>query len=337
MGEEYCDLFQTDPRGAAPGAARRWALVLLDAFAEPAMRRVRARARAAADRRAGDDRAGDAATGRRRRRRVDVVVGVFSRRHRTRASALRVVRGDRARRRVLAVVRPRAPRDGRPDARRARARAPRAFFRDWLLLLLRAPRGGRALRVRRRGGAGREAAARAAGVPARRAARVRGVRRLFSKHGGCASRLGKRGVETRERRVSRERRRRRRIRAKDDAVVRDARGGRVASIGGDVSECVSTTRRESRRRLCLVVVSAGPKEVRAVFIRARRARGDAMRARLLLVVRRELVRAKAGVPVVSRARRAAVARSRRGVLRREAREARGLRRERTVVYRSSRS
>ena len=61
LGEEYCDLFQTDPRGAAPGAARRWALVFLDAFAEPAMRRVRARARAAADRRAGDDRAGDAA------------------------------------------------------------------------------------------------------------------------------------------------------------------------------------------------------------------------------------------------------------------------------------
>ena len=61
LGEEYCDLFQMDPRGAAPGAARRWALVFLDAFAEPAMRRVRARARAAADRRAGDDRAGDAA------------------------------------------------------------------------------------------------------------------------------------------------------------------------------------------------------------------------------------------------------------------------------------
>lgn len=61
LGEEYCDLFQMDPRGAAPGAARRWALVFLDAFAEPAMRRVRARARAAADRRAGDDHAGDAA------------------------------------------------------------------------------------------------------------------------------------------------------------------------------------------------------------------------------------------------------------------------------------
>ena len=61
LGEEYCDVFQMDPRGAAPGAARRWALVFLDAFAEPAMRRVRARARAAADRRAGDDRAGDAA------------------------------------------------------------------------------------------------------------------------------------------------------------------------------------------------------------------------------------------------------------------------------------
>lgn len=61
LGEEYCDLFQMDTRGAAPGAARRWALVFLDAFAEPAMRRVRARARAAADRRAGDDHAGDAA------------------------------------------------------------------------------------------------------------------------------------------------------------------------------------------------------------------------------------------------------------------------------------
>ena len=34
LGEEYCDLFQMDPRGAAPGAARRWALVFLDAFAE---------------------------------------------------------------------------------------------------------------------------------------------------------------------------------------------------------------------------------------------------------------------------------------------------------------
>ena len=299
------------------------------------MRRVRARAREpppTAGRettaRETPPRATPATPRRRRRRRL-------SRSHRTRASALRVVRGDRARCRVRAVFRPRAPRDRRPDARRARARAPRAFFCDWLLLLLRAPRCGRALRVRRRGGPGREAAARAAGVPASRAARVRGVRRLFSKNGGCAR--GKRGVETRERHVSRERRRRRRTRAKDDAVVRDARGGRVASIGGDVSECVSTTRRESRRRLCLVVVSAGPKEVRAVFIRARRARGDAMRARLLLVVRRELVRAKAGVPVVSRARRAAVARSRRGVLRREAREARGLCRERTVVYRCSRS
>ena len=62
LGEEYCDLFQTDPRGAAPGAARRWALVFLDAFAEPAMRRVRARARAAADRRAGDDAGAAAST-----------------------------------------------------------------------------------------------------------------------------------------------------------------------------------------------------------------------------------------------------------------------------------
>ena len=77
LGEEYCDLFQMDPRGAAPGAARRWALVFLDAFAEPAMRRARARARAAADRRAGDDRAGDAAARDAGRRRVDVVVGVF--------------------------------------------------------------------------------------------------------------------------------------------------------------------------------------------------------------------------------------------------------------------
>ena len=51
LGEEYCDLFQVDRRGAAPGAARRWALVFLDAFAQPAMRRVRVRARAAADRR----------------------------------------------------------------------------------------------------------------------------------------------------------------------------------------------------------------------------------------------------------------------------------------------
>ena len=62
LGEEYCDLFQIDPRGAAPGAARRWALVFLDAFAQPAMRRVRVRARAAADRRDRGDvrpRAGD--------------------------------------------------------------------------------------------------------------------------------------------------------------------------------------------------------------------------------------------------------------------------------------
>jgi peroxin-10 len=62
LGEEYCDLFQIDPRGAAPGATRRWALVFLDAFAQPAMRRVRVRARAAADRRDRGDvrpRAGD--------------------------------------------------------------------------------------------------------------------------------------------------------------------------------------------------------------------------------------------------------------------------------------
>ena len=58
LGEEYCDLFQVDRRGAAPGAARRWALVFLDAFAEPAMRRVRVCARAAADRREATPDAG---------------------------------------------------------------------------------------------------------------------------------------------------------------------------------------------------------------------------------------------------------------------------------------
>jgi hypothetical protein len=113
LGEEYCDLFQMDPRGAAPGAARRWALVFLDAFAEPAMRRVRARA---SRRRPPSGRRprGRRRRARRRRRRVDVVDvdGVFSRRRRTRAFARRVVRGDRARRRVRAVVRFRAPRDG---------------------------------------------------------------------------------------------------------------------------------------------------------------------------------------------------------------------------------
>ena len=291
------------------------------------MRRVRARARAAPTpggrRPRGEAAARAAATPRRRRRRR------LSRRRRTRASALRVVRGDRARCRVRAVDRPRAPRDRRPDARALVRGHPR-----FVTVYFSSAAGRRAARRASAPEGRKEAAARAAGVPASRAARVRGVHRLFSKNGGCAR--GSAASDSGTPRL-RERRRRRRIRAKDDAVVRDARGGRVASIGGDVSECVSTTRRESRRRLCLVVVSAGPKEVRDVFIRARRARGDAMRARLLLVVRRELVRAKAGVPVVSRARRAAVARSRRGVLRREAREARGLRRERTVVYRCSRS
>ena len=54
--------------------------------------------------------------------------------------------------------------------------------------------------------------------------------------------------------------------------------------------------------------------MRSVLIPARRARGDAVRTRLLLGVRRELVRAKTGVPFVQSARCAAVARARRGVV-----------------------
>ena len=127
LGEEYRDLFQMDPRGAAPGAARRWALVFLDAFAEPAMRRVRARAREPPPTAGRETTARETPPRATPRRRVDVVVGVFSRSHRTRASALRVVRGDRARCRVRAVFRPRAPRDRRPDAR-ALVRGHRALF-----------------------------------------------------------------------------------------------------------------------------------------------------------------------------------------------------------------
>ena len=55
LGEEYCDLHQTDAIGAAPSSFRRVALVLLEAMAPVVLKRARARARRVATRRENDD------------------------------------------------------------------------------------------------------------------------------------------------------------------------------------------------------------------------------------------------------------------------------------------
>jgi len=59
LGEEYCDLHQTDAIGAAPSSFRRVALVLLEALAPVVLKRARARARRVATRRENDDDDGD--------------------------------------------------------------------------------------------------------------------------------------------------------------------------------------------------------------------------------------------------------------------------------------
>jgi hypothetical protein len=300
LGEEYCDLFQIDPRGAAPGATRRWALVFLDAFAQPAMRRVRVRARAAADRRDRGDvrpRAGDDVETIRADDDEETstsFLDAFSRR--TAGKTLRrfVELADAA---LVAAFAP-SPDPERPEpgdpTRGALVRGHLAIFFATGAFFSFAHRFAN-VRFAFVGTEGPEGRPRLGLLGYLLAAQLA----YATVADGRAAWRAK--VSNAESGGSENARRRRRAKEYRRFRVRDARGGRFAIKRGGVFG------------FSLFVVSR-PEEVRSVLIPARRARGDAVRTRLLLGVRRELVRAKTGVPVVQSARRAAVARARGGVV-----------------------